>query len=359
MYEGYRIVVNTAAGRRRYMQWLIPFVVSCEIVDRYDIWVNTHNGADIEFFKRCAAIEDPSLENVFSKINLVWQPDGVVSGISSINAFYLKCVEEKTIYVKLDDDIIWMEPRALENMIRFRIEHPEYFVVSPLVINNALSTYLLHERERIRLDNYYNARADHHLLWRSGDFATQLHEWFLDTKLKNGNFRDLHCGSQPMGMTRFSINCILWFGDEMRKFKGVVPGDDEEFLSCIYPTRQGLANCINGDVIISHFAFFTQREKLDKANILERYGDYLKQEWKNDVRMWRIYVAINAVISYCSEHERELMLRPSPYKKVYSGSQQSWIRKIYHKVVPAFIRALIFRFRSLLKKKSGYRYILQ
>lgn len=51
MYNNYRIVVNTAAGRRRYMQYLIPFVISSEIVDRYDIWVNTHNGADIEFFK--------------------------------------------------------------------------------------------------------------------------------------------------------------------------------------------------------------------------------------------------------------------------------------------------------------------
>ena len=54
MYQGYKIVINTAAGRRRYMQYLIPYIVSCDIVDRYDIWINTHNGADIEFFKRIA-----------------------------------------------------------------------------------------------------------------------------------------------------------------------------------------------------------------------------------------------------------------------------------------------------------------
>lgn len=79
-----------------------------------------------------------------------------------------------------------------------------------------------------------------------------------------------------MGMTRFSINAILWFGKEMKKFNGIVPGDDEEFLSCIYPTQHGLANCWNGDAIVSHFAFFTQREFLDKEHILERYGDYLQ-----------------------------------------------------------------------------------
>ena len=41
MKGNYKIVVNTAAGRRRYLQYLIPFVVSNELVDRYDLWVNT------------------------------------------------------------------------------------------------------------------------------------------------------------------------------------------------------------------------------------------------------------------------------------------------------------------------------
>ena len=80
MYRDFKIVVNTAAGRRRYMQYLVPPILHSDVVDRYDIWVNTNNGADIEFFKRLAAD--------YHKVNLVWQPDGVVNGIQSINAFY-------------------------------------------------------------------------------------------------------------------------------------------------------------------------------------------------------------------------------------------------------------------------------
>ena len=223
MYSNYHVVVNTAAGRRRYMQYLIPFIVSSEIVDRYDIWVNTHNSVDIEFFRKCAEI--------YPKINLVWQPDGIVNGISSINAFYRQCIEDNTIYFKLDDDIIWMEPNLIEKMVRFRIDNPNYFLVSPIVINNALSTYLLQERGKIKLDKYYNSLATHEVLWKSGEFATQLHQWFLNTKLKTQNYTDLYCGKQPMAMTRFSINSILWFGDEMKKFDGIVPGDDEEFIN--------------------------------------------------------------------------------------------------------------------------------
>lgn len=308
MYSNYQVVVNTAAGRRRYMQYLIPFIVSSEIVDRYDIWINTHNGADIEFFKRCAAR--------FPKINLVWQPDGVVDGIKSINAFYLKCVEDNTIYFKLDDDIIWMEPDLIDKMVKFRIDNPDYFLVSPLVINNSLSTYLLQVRNKITLDQYYNSRSAHKVLWKSGLFATQLHQWFLNTKLKNNSYAELYCGKQPMAMTRFSINSILWFGHEMKKFNGVVPGDDEEFLSCIYPTQHGLSNCWNGDAILAHFAFFTQRERLDKEKILEEYGLYLSKEWKNDERMCVIHEDVQKIMKYCNDNEVALLKEPSPYKQL-------------------------------------------
>ena len=119
MYKDYKVVVNTAAGRRRYMKYLIPYVLSSSVVDRYDIWINTHNSADIEFFKRLA--------EQFEKINLVWQPDGVVNGNKTINAFYKQCTEENTIYFKLDDDIVWMEEDLIEKMVKFRVDNPDLY----------------------------------------------------------------------------------------------------------------------------------------------------------------------------------------------------------------------------------------
>jgi len=348
MYKNFQIVVNTAAGRRRYMQYLVPFIVSSEIVDRYDIWINTHNGADIEFFKKCAEI--------YSKINLVWQPDGIVNGISSINAFYLKCIEENTIYFKLDDDITWMEPNAIEKMVKFRIDNPEYFLVSPMVINNALSTYLLQVRGKLKLNQYYNSIASHEILWKSGEFATQLHQWFLNTKLKTQTYAELHCGKQPMGMGRFSINSILWFGDEMKKFNGVVPGDDEEFMSSIYPTQHGLANCWNGDVILAHFAFFTQREKLDKEQILEEYGKYLVETWKNNEVMKNIHYKIQEIIKYCNDNEPELIKKPSPYKKPINQTKPLH-KRLFHRLPPWIKNLLVKTFKN--KNMQPINYIIE
>lgn len=341
MYKDYKIVVNTAAGRRRYMQYLIPLVVASDIVDRYDIWVNTHNGADIEFFKRVA--------EKYPVINLVWQPDGVVNGIASINAFYKQCVEDKTIYFKLDDDIVWMEPGLIEKMVKFRIDNPDYFVVSPLVINNALCTYLLQIDGKIKLDDYYNSSSGHPILWESGKFASDLHNWFLNNYLKTGRWDELYLGKKEMGMTRFSINSILWFGDDMKRFNGNVPGDDEEFLSCIYPTSQGKSNAWNGDAIVSHFAFFTQREELDKQNILEQYGQFLFELWSKDSKMNAINDTIQLIMKAVKEHEVELLAAPSPYRKVVQYlTFRTKVKRFVPKAVLKHIQA--FKQRRALKE---------
>lgn len=336
MYKDYKVVVNTAAGRRRYMQYLIPFIVASDVVDRYDIWVNTHNGADIEFFKK--------VSEKYPVVNLVWQPDGVVNGIASINAFYKQCVEEKTIYFKLDDDIVWMEPGLIEKMVRFRVDNPDYFVVSPLVINNSLSTYLLQLENKIRLDDYYNSDSSHPVLWKSGAFASDLHHWFMDNYLKTGEWERLYLGKKEMGMTRFSINSILWFGEEMKKFGGVVPGDDEEFISCIYPTKVGKSNAWNGDAIIAHFAFFTQREELDRQCILEQYGQYLFETWEHDVRMKAINDDIQVIMRYISENEATLMASPSPYRKV---DQPKTLRSHIKKCIPKFVLKHIQAYKQM------------
>ena len=61
MRNGYNIVAVTAAGRRQYMKFLIPHILKSDMIDRYDIWVNTMSKLDIAFFKE--------LENKYSKVN--------------------------------------------------------------------------------------------------------------------------------------------------------------------------------------------------------------------------------------------------------------------------------------------------
>lgn len=343
MYQNYKIVVNTAAGRRRYMQYLVPPILEADIVDRYDIWVNTHNMVDIEFFKQLA--------KKYAKVNLVWQPEGVVNGIASINAFYRDCCDRDTIYMKLDDDVVWFEPDLFEKMVKFRIENPDYFLVSPLVINNALSTYLLQVHDKIKLDKYYMSICAERTICHDGWFAADLHNWFMENFLKTNTYKDLYVGKHPMGMTRFSINCILWFGSDMAEFNGVVPGDDEEFLSCIKPTQLGKCNCFNGDALISHFAFGTQREGLDRMDILNRYGQILHELWNNHPRMKAIDDAIQQIIRDIDNSSAELEKLHSPYKSLPQKKLPFYM--VLAKKLPLRVRLAIHE----LMRKQKYKFI--
>ena len=290
------------------MQFLIPQVVSSPIVDRYDIWVNTNNTHDIEFFKQVA--------DKYPKINLVWQPEGIVNGIRSINAFYKDCIEDNTIYIKLDDDVVWLETDFFEKIVRFRIENPEYFLVSPLVINNAISTYILQNKGKIKLKRYMRAMATEKISFRSGYFAAELHDWFLTTQLPDGKYKQLYSGKNPISLNRFSINAVLWFGETMKKFQGIVTGDDEEYLSVIKPAELGLSNCIDGNTIISHFAFRPQRKLLDKKNILKRYGAFLRKSWADDHDMKKIDDEIQQILTDISARSREIGMLPPPYREI-------------------------------------------
>lgn len=137
-----------------------------------------------------------------------------------------------------------------------------------------------------------------------------------------------------MAMSRFSINSVLWFGEEMRKFAGIVPGDDEEFLSCIYPTRQGVSNAWNGDAIVAHFAFFTQREELDKKGILEKYGAVCAQQWHENETSAAVYDAVQAILEKINANEAELMTRKSPYKRVLKPiTMRQRVKKLMPKIV--------------------------
>lgn len=327
MYRGYKIVCNTAAGRRRYMQYLFPQVLAADIIDRYDVWVNTIDNCDIEFFKLLA--------EKYPKINLVWQPDKRVDGIATINAFYKFCMDEDTIYIKMDDDVVWLEPNYFQKMVDFRIDHPECFIVSPLVINNAMSTYILQVQGKIKLNKYMNAQCNHRIMWKRGSFAAQLHQWFLDNYLTTGKYQQLYCGTFPWAMGRFSINSILWFGKDLKAFDGNVQGDDEEFFSCLKPTQLGKFNMVNANCLIAHFAFAQQRWMLDRCGILEQYGTYLFEEWKTRPEVRRISDDVQAILKNIQQRQTELKALPPIYetRKVDSGIQlkrrwKAWMKQL-------------------------------
>lgn len=153
-----------------------------------------------------------------------------------------------------------------------------------------------------------------------------------------------------MAMTRFSINAILWFGNEMKKMEGHVPGDDEEYLSCIYPSKQGMANCWNGDCFVSHFAFFTQRDRLDQENILDSYGEYLSTIWKSDKRTYEIYKSCIDSMLYVDQNVDKLP--EIPYRQIMHKKTENRFVNIIKNILPYYVVE-----HYLTKRRESQSYI--
>lgn len=257
----YKIIAVTPAGRRRYMRLLVPYLLSSDKIDRYDIWVNTENKQDIAFLEALSAHE---------KIRLISQPNGIVDGNRSINAFFKYAQDDREVYIRFDDDIVWMECGAIDSIVEFRLSHPECFIVSPYVINNAMCSALLQLHGKLPEFPRVKPYAADPEGWVSADFADKLHRAFL-AALNEGDLADFRGKDTSFAACRFSINCVSWFGKDLRPFDRIFEGDEEEQLSFSIPALANRCNSIIGSALVAHFAFFTQREHLDQTDILARY----------------------------------------------------------------------------------------
>lgn len=276
MLEGYRIVCVTPAGRRRYMRLLVPQVLSSPLVDRYDIWVNTPDAGDLAFLASLAKREP--------RIRLVAHPEGRAPAIESIGQFHRLACDADTIYVRLDDDVVWLEPGFFETLLRFRLAHLEYFMVMPLIINNAICSFLLQTFGKIGATKYLRAICMDEFGWRDPYAALGLHRLLLDLIAK-GETRRLHLPPREVACNRFSINALCWFGKDLAPIALEIGEQEEEQLSVVVPTLLGRRSCFCGDTIAAHYAFIHQRDKLERAGLLEEYRTALAA--RQDLQPWR------------------------------------------------------------------------
>jgi len=316
MYGNYKVVCVTAAGRRRYLQYLIPLVLSSDLVDRYDLWINTNDQCDVEFMRQMC--------DHYDRLNFVRQPENYCNGIWTLLSFWRYVQEEDTIYIRFDDDIVWLEPDFFEKLLKFRVEHRDYLFISPLIINNAKSTYLMQVRGALKLDKYTRSDVCGQLFWVDGCFATELHEWFI-SKYLNGDRSKLYVGEQPIALCRFSINCMAWFGEDLKPMLLDHKLQEEEYITEILPVMLNKGNCFYGDTIAVHYAFWKQRYMVDKTDLLDKYASSLRKRWESDDAGREVYEYAVSVMQNVASREKELRRQKTVYPSEFNKTGLSLI----------------------------------
>lgn len=286
MFEGQRVIAVTPAGRKAYLELLIPQLLEYHkegVLDEYHMWVNTTVESDINYME--------SIEQKYPDfVRLRYLPDDKpCRGNMSIHWFFKECTAPDTIYVRFDDDIVYLDTvSAFKSFLKFRVENPHYFVVYGTILNNALIAHILQRFNKVDLKAGIAGYACmDEIGWRSGAFAANLH----DQIIRRITSPDPEHLNEPLAHFRFegewmlyhnervSINCLSWLGSEFnRACQGNVGWDEEQEIASDMPNRLGLMNTIFGGYCCVHYAFYTQREFVDKLGYVEKYTDLVKQK---------------------------------------------------------------------------------
>lgn len=250
------------------MDLLRHYVVMNQHISEWQLWDNCRNPADRAYIE--------SLAREHEKIRVLRLGDGDGTN-RSINQYYHLCNDPGAFYIKMDDDIVYVEQGMPEALLDAALAgRSKYLWWSPLVINNAICSWLLLHHGRLESSASLSAQASCSTGWRDPYFARMLHGAFLSA-VSRGERVDIP--DAYISNSRFSINCIGFFGEDVKSLGAAFcPGDvdDEEWLSAILPLRQGLAGCVVGATCVAHYSFFTQESVLNASDVLDRYYDLAK-----------------------------------------------------------------------------------
>ncbi len=235
----------------------------------YDVHVMTAYGADAEwlFPEHAGAREFLYLST--RQDHPVW---------SDFYRYYaqLSQSDPDTIFLKSDDDVVYLQLSELQDFIDFRAAQPHYFLVSANVVNNNVCAYYQQQNGAIPqalMELELPEGGFKGTLWSSRDLATRLHDHFLDDP---DAFRKL-----PRDVIewrqRLSINFVAWIGRDA-VYMAAYMGDDEHATSVEIPQYLGRPNCIYPGMLVGHLTFFPQDPDFEHERILGRYRELARAE---------------------------------------------------------------------------------
>lgn len=280
MIDERKVIAWTPYGRRRTYSILIKYLqrdVERGLLDEVWAFMNTDPTGqedDIAYAHELA--------EQFSWFKLKHRPDGINLGTLPKQRYtglaYREMIDPEAIYLRLDDDVIYLHEDAVENLVRARIEMPAPIAVFPVIWNNAICSHFLQACGKVPTEwgpvSLFCMDSNG---WANGAFAVKMHELLL-SHIEAGTVEGLYLyqdfSLQPG--TQFSVSCFASRGEDYAALPkpGVLVPDEEESWHTIHqPLATGRPNIIRGNVIVSHYSFFTQHPFLNETDLLDRYRE--------------------------------------------------------------------------------------
>jgi len=283
MYKNYRICVWVPFGRKRSCDLLFKYFIKySDIIDEVMLCENTIIKEDLDFMHQTAN----AMPNLFKIYKVPPEHQYIVSPCQhNTGKFFEYMTDSNTIYVRFDDDIIYIDDDYFKNILDFRIEHPEYFIVFGNIVNNAYCAYQQQENGTFPRDvfNIPSGYCMEMSTWGNPVFAMYIHRLLLD-RIKNNAVDQFYFPNKELVAERFSVSNFCFFGRDFAKFNGKIPMLDEEiFITEVYPAQHQVKNIVCGNAVVSHFTFSPyQKTVVLQTDILEQYRKIAEKKLSED-----------------------------------------------------------------------------
>lgn len=260
----WKVCVVTPAGRTRYLEILKKYIyreMDKGLVDEWQLWKNTGVLQDQGYMDLMAeenprvSIKDLGL-NEYSAFN--------------IHRFYQFTTDPDTVYLRFDDDIVFVGELACDQLVRARLNNPKPFVISANIVNNTLISWIHQTIGALDTEHgVANYTRFDEVAHQDAEFAENVHKVFMENQLKNSLARYYFPAWKLNQFNDFSISCFAFFGPDLAPINDQ---DEELWISHLRPKELDRPCLIEGHALVVHHAYHTQREYLDTTPHI--YGFY-------------------------------------------------------------------------------------
>lgn len=180
------------------------------------------------------------------------------------------------LFLKCDDDIVYVDLDGLSGFIDHRRKNPHYFVTSANVVNNGVCAYFQQVSGALPQSLGHFERPPGGFggtLWTDPNKANNLHDFFLASPKKEFPLPSKVVDWQE----RQSINFIAWLGSDLQHM-ALARGDDEKMLTVDLPAFLERPTAIYSDFTVSHLSFGPQEKGVDVNRLITAYDALMREK---------------------------------------------------------------------------------
>jgi hypothetical protein len=318
MIDGHRVVGFIPFGRKRTVAVMVPYLVRAHLEGELDEvmlclnfertsltqpgFFHHQQAEDLAYAHELEAhhpglfrvvnIPGPDTPELLGQVPGEWMDGYRNPKQLNTGRIYWYCQDRNAVYLRFDDDIIWLHRHAIRNLVRAKLSKPEALAVFPTIWNNAISSWTLQQRGILdtRMGRVAALAVDR-LGWGHAPFAEYVHQTLLES-IESGDdgdrFVDENYWHALGWRQQFSVSCFAVSGNEYADVNGVLTWDEEEHWLTMHRTGEiGKSNFVYGGAHVAHWTFFTQQSYLNKTDLLYRYWQASEKVTQALPEQWR------------------------------------------------------------------------